>query len=84
MAEEAADPAVVSPVKLVTDGGDYDGMFFVGDSVRDGKLLTGNHPDIDVFFVLVSGYLVSLSHHYVSLCSPCAAAILSHCHNWKV
>lgn len=57
MADEATAPAVISPVKLVA-GGDYDGTFFVGDSVSDGKLLTGSHPDVDVFFVLVSGYLV--------------------------
>jgi hypothetical protein len=62
MAEEAAAPAVISPVKLVVDGGDYDGTFFVGDSIRDGKLLAGTHRDIDVFFVLVSGYLVSLNN----------------------
>jgi hypothetical protein len=63
MAEEAAAPAVIIPVKLVADGSDYDGTYFVGDSVRDGKLLVGNQPDIDVFFVLISGYLVRPTSH---------------------
>lgn len=44
MAEDAGPAAVVSPVKLVADGSDYEGTFYVGD--------------VDVFFVLVSGYLV--------------------------
>lgn len=61
MAEDASPPAVVSAVKLVVaDGSDYDGTFYVGESVADGKLHVGTHGDVDVFFVLVSGYLVCL------------------------
>lgn len=58
MAEDAGPAAVVSPVKLVADGSDYEGTFYVGESIADGKIHVGTHGDVDVFFVLASGYLV--------------------------
>lgn len=59
MADPVIEPVTVSEVT----SGDYEGTIFVGDSVdgiADGTLITGSGgADLDVMFVLVSGYLVS-------------------------
>lgn len=64
MADPVIEPVTVSEVT----SGDYEGTIFVGstaDDVAGGKLITGSGEDLDVMFVLVSGYLVRISslHH---------------------
>lgn len=63
MAEPVIEPVTVSEVT----SGDYEGAIFVGEDMADGKLITGTGgADMDVMFVLVSGYLVSA----LLLCMP--------------
>lgn len=56
MAEPVNKPIAVSKVT----SGDYEGTIFVGDDSAAGKLITGTGGDMDVMFVLVSGYLVNI------------------------
>lgn len=67
MADPVIEPVTVSEVT----SGDYEGTIFVGDSVdgiADGTLITGSGgADLDVMFVLVSGYLVSTLRSFFSI-----------------
>lgn len=53
MANPTTEPVTVSEVT----SGDYEGTIFVGDDMESGKLITESGGDLDVMFVLVSGYL---------------------------